>query len=440
MTAASSSNRSKVASSTAWTLGERVLTLALAWGVGILVANHLGVSDYGQLLYVVALVSLLSSVVSAGLGGIVVRELVQHHDQRHQILGTVFVIRSTASVVSVAGIVLVVALTSDSSSETLMTAVIAIGLGLKVTEVFEFWFQARTEMRWIATASITGTAFGAVLRVVLIQLDSGVVPFAFAIAVEQVVSSLALFLIYQRRVGSLRQWSISWPLGLGYLRQSWPLTLAGLASTLNLRADQVMLGLMAGTSAVGVYAVAARLSEVWYFAPVALAAVIFPTVIRAREQGEQHYRRRLRQLYGAFIWSAILVAILLTVLARPLIEALYSPEFDDAAGVLIIHVWSAPFLFAGVVFSKWLIIERLYMTSLVRHGMGAALNVALNLVLIPAHGPTGSAVATLISYAVATYGASFLTAKTRPAAIDMTLGFLLPITLTFERSAALLRR
>jgi O-antigen/teichoic acid export membrane protein len=185
-----------------------------------------------------------------------------------------------------------------------------------------------------------------------------------------------------------------------------------------------------------VYAVAARLSEVWYFVPVAIGSAVFPAVIRAKDTGEELYRQRLRQLYGAFAWAAIGVALVVTFLAGPVIDLLYDDAFAEAADVLVVHVWTAPFTFMGVVFSKWLIIEGLLLTSLVRHGFGAALNIGLNILLIPEYGPVGSAFASLASYAAATYGASFLSARTRPAAIDMTIGLLYPLYVVRRRLLA----
>ena len=71
-------------------------------------------------------------------------------------------------------------------------------------------------------------------------------------------------------------------------------------------------------------------------------------------------------------------------------------------------------------FSKWLIAERLLLFSLVSQGAGAILNIALNLVLIPAWGGVGSAWATVISYAAASYLVLLLFARTRPAGAMMT--------------------
>jgi O-antigen/teichoic acid export membrane protein len=426
------SARGRILAGTAWTLSERFIVLLVSFGVSVVVANHLGVTDFGRLTFTVALVTLFATLVTGGLSGLVVRDLVRQPGQRYEILGTVFVIRLVAGLGSLAlllGSTLFFA--PVGADGRVLAAIIGMGLCFKATEVVEFWFQSQTQLRYVSLATLGGVLVAGAVRLGLVATDASLVAFAWAIALEQVLSSLLLLLAYRLTVGPVRIWRFEAGRARAYLSQSWPLILSGVASTLNLRVDQVLLGTMIGASAVGTYAVAARLSEVWFFVPTAIANVAFPAIIRAKDLGERVYRQRLQQLYALFIWGAIAVAILVSFLGGPLIDALYSEQYSGATAVLVIHVWTAPFLFMGVVFSKWLIIEGLLMTSLVRHSFGAVLNIVLNLILIPRHGPVGSAVATLISYAAATYGACFLRRKTWPAGVDMTLGLVLPLRLSF---------
>jgi len=425
-----SEGRARIVESSLWLLGERVVSLAVAFVIGVIVANHLGVQDFGRLMFALALVSLVATFTSGGLSGLVVRDLVRRPEERHQILGTVFVVRMAAGLVALVALVIVTAVVNAGKpGDWLLVFVIAAGFCFNATDAADFWFQAQTKLRYTSYARLAGSFGGSALRLLMVLLDAPLVAFAVAVALEQVIVSGVLVAAYVRLEGSVRRWRHEGPRARRYLKESWPLMLSGVANTLNLRVDQVLLGALASASAVGTYAIAARLSEVWYFVPVALASALFPAIIRAKDVDEAAYRRRLQQLYGLFAWMAIAVAVALAFLSGPLIGTLYSDQFSEAASVLVVHVWTAPFLFMGVIFSKWLIVEGLLMTSLIRHGFGAVLNIVLNLILIPKHGPIGSAVATLVSYVAATYGACFLTRRTWPAAVDMTVGLLYPFVL-----------
>ena len=82
--------------------------------------------------------------------------------------------------------------------------------------------------------------------------------------------------------------------------------------------------------------------------------------------------------------------------------------------------------------SKWMLAEQLLVFSLVSHGLGAVVNVALNWVMIPWWGGMGAAIATVISYTIAAYGAFFIPPAARGMALIMTRSILLPITLGYR--------
>jgi Na+-driven multidrug efflux pump len=71
---------------------------------------------------------------------------------------------------------------------------------------------------------------------------------------------------------------------------------------------------------------------------------------------------------------------------------------------LTIYVWSGVATFLGVASSQYLMAENLAQLSMYRTLLGMIANIALNLILIPAYGMIGSAIATLFSYFLATFG------------------------------------
>jgi PST family polysaccharide transporter len=80
--------------------------------------------------------------------------------------------------------------------------------------------------------------------------------------------------------------------------------------------------------------------------------------------------------------------------------------------VLALHIWAAIFVFLGVAQDPWTIYEGLTKLALWRTAIGAVTNVALNLVLIPAYGVIGAAIATIISQALSAFVLNAFNAKT----------------------------
>ena len=49
-----------------------------------------------------------------------------------------------------------------------------------------------------------------------------------------------------------------------------------------LKVDQIMIGEMLGGEELGIYSVAVRMSEVWYFFPTAIIVSFFPKLLKSR--------------------------------------------------------------------------------------------------------------------------------------------------------------
>ncbi|MFA7365051.1 MAG: polysaccharide biosynthesis C-terminal domain-containing protein [Patescibacteria group bacterium] len=95
---------------------------------------------------------------------------------------------------------------------------------------------------------------------------------------------------------------------------------------------------------------------------------------------------------------AVLISIVVTLLAEPLILRLFGEQYIAAIPVLAIYVWSTVGVFVGVVVGKYLLAEDYIKTYFFITLFGAILNIALNIILIPRMGISGAAIATVVSY------------------------------------------
>ena len=185
--------------------------------------------------------------------------------------------------------------------------------------------------------------------------------------------------------------------------------------TIYMRADVVMLGLMSGDSTAGIYAAAARFSEVWYFLPMSALAAIRPRLARLFAQRDLARYQAVTQQFMTTAFAVSIAAVTVTLLlGNRLILLSYGPLFSDAGMVLEIHVLAAPFVFLGVAASQWFIDRGLTKELLIRTAVGAGSNIAINLALIPTYGAIGAAIATLISYALSSMLLNAVSKTTRP--------------------------
>jgi O-antigen/teichoic acid export membrane protein len=409
-------------------MAERVVRGVVAVFVTAAVARYLGRAEFGVLSYALAFVALFATLWTLGLSGLVVRELVHHPRQRNEILGSLFVMRAAGGLL---GTVLIIGSSQlgvipDGIARPAV-AILAVASLFYAFDGIDFWFQSRVQSRYEISARLVALALVSVANVVLILIGAPLLWFVAVAAAEYVLAGIGLVIAYQWVGESIFDWRASWSRITFLLGASWPLILSGVFNAMNLRIDQVMLGAMASNTEVGTYAAAARLSEVWYFVPTAIAASVFPNLLLVRQSDRRRYVRRQQQLYDLMALVSIPMALLITLGSSIIIGLIYGPEFSASAPILAIHIWAGPFVFMAAVLSKWLVAENYLKFSFVRHGGGALVNIGLNLVLIPRLGGMGAAIATLVSYSVASVFACFLYSPTRRAGLQMLIALTAPL-------------
>jgi len=398
-----------------WLVVEKGVRLVFNVGVGFWVARYLGPAGYGELNFALAIVGIALLLAELGLDGVVRRELIRSPGEATRLLAAVWGLRLAGAGTAWALVSLGGRFSGESSLQVLLP-VLALTLFQPVLWVNDLWFQARLQAKWSVFAQVAGLMVGAAVRVGLILQQAPLVAFAWAAVIEMVVVGLLLGW-FARRDGLVLQLARFEPArARGLLREAWPLLLSGFAVVLYLRVDAVMLRLLQGEAAVGVYAAAVRFTEVWYFLPTALASSLLPSLLRARERDAAAYAERLQLSYDLNAGLAYAIALPLALLAPWVIGVAYGPDYAGAAPVLAVHIWSVVFVFLGVARGQFLVNEGHTQFYLAATGAGLLINVGLNWILIPRQGALGAALATVIAQAVAAWLSSFCFAPVRRSA------------------------
>jgi len=420
---------------TVWIMGDKVAALGIGFLVAVLLARYLGPENFGVYTYALSLTSLFAAAGHMGLSGLVVREIVKKPNERALTLGTTFALKFIGMVLGYV-LLLVYALVFEGagSVEFVVLAIAGAALLFKPFDVIDFWFQAFVQARYIAMASFSALLISSAAKVIFVFFGFGVAYLVAANLLQALFAAVALVLLYKLKTSlKLSHWSMSWRKAKELFGQGWVIYLGSIFAVIYLKVDQVMLRWLLGPESVGVYAVAAQLSEAWYFVPTAIVASFFPKLIKLREQNESLFNQRLQQLFDMLFMLALVVAVIVSLLADTLIALFFGPDYAASASVLTIHIWAALFIFMRAAFSKWILIENVLVFSLITQGAGAILNVVLNFWLIPVYGVQGAAVATLISYAFASFFSLIFYEKTRPVFVMMLKSFITVVRYTLGR-------
>lgn len=386
---------------TSWMLGEQFLCIIAGLFVGIWVARYLGPEQFGLFSYALAFTGIFGGIAKLGLDGIVVRELVNHPENRDVYLGTAFWLKVIGAFIVMGLMAAIVPFTSNDATTNLFIFIIAAGLVFQSFEVVEFYFQSQVMAKIVSICKGTQLALSSLIKIYLVLTEAELIWFVLVTTFDALSLAISYYIAYHLKKNPAFYKHFDFSIAKQLLKDSWPLIFSSIVTMIYMRIDQIMIKEMLGEYEVGIYSVAVRLSEAFYFIPTLITTSLFPAILNAKKQSEKLYHQRLQRLYTFMVWIAIMIALPMTLLSDRLIILLFGQAYIASTKVLVIHVWAGVFVFLGVAFSKFLVAENFMNIQFQRTLLGAASNVFINLWLIPIYGVIGAAIATLLAQLIA---------------------------------------
>ena len=394
-------NLVKIVDNIGWLFFDKIVRMGVGLFVGVWVARYLGPERFGILSFATAFATLLGPLSGMGLPSIVVRDLVRDPMRREVTLGTAALLQFVAGLISYIMIIMAIFwLRPEDFLSKMLVAIIGSILLFRASDVAIYWFESQVQSKYMVWVHNSVFLVFAAIKIGLILIHSTLIAFAWALMAETVFVAIIMLAVLGLREPQLRRLHFCFDRAKFLLANSWPLLLSGVAMTINMKIDQIMLGQMIGDKAVGIYSAATKISELFYFIPAMVSASVFPAIMDAKRKSKTLYYGRLQQLINLMVWVSISIAIPMTFLSSIIIKLLFGTAFVTAGSVLSVYIWASVFFFIGVASEQWYIVENKQILSLQRALLGSILNVVLNLLLIPNYGIIGVAWATVISCGV----------------------------------------
>lgn len=385
---------------TGWMFMGQMFSLLVSFFIGVWLARYLGPNNFGILSYALAFAGLFAFFADMGIGGILNRDLVKFPERRDELLGTGFRIKLIGGVATFLIVCIATLLLNSDYITKFLIILFAFTFVLQSINVINTFFYSNVESKRNVQVVIIATFISSILKVGVILLGKGVIWIMLVYLLDSVWQGLGFILSYRRAGLKIKEWKYNKELALEMLKNSWPLMLASVAGFIYLRIDQVMIGWLMGNREVGLYSVAVRLVEVWYFVPAIICGSLFPAIVNAKKTDHAIYVKRLKALYLLMVGVALAVALPSTILAPWLVSFLFGAEYSSAIGILQIYVWSSIGLFLGTAITQYFLSENNTMATFYYNLFSMIVNVVLNFILIPRIGFTGAALATLVSYSL----------------------------------------
>jgi O-antigen/teichoic acid export membrane protein len=360
-------------------------------------------SQYGVIELGTTTSTVLLTITDAGLTAAALRSFYDYgpdrEPERRSVMLTGFLATSALALV-VAGALIALRtevaqwLFGESGQSTIFIAIacsiVALNTWRYSGEVMRVRFQAFDYLAMSTLAAVVTTALGVTGVLAFGWRVNGV--FFAAVVGNSLAAGFGLLRVKRWLQGSFSGWELRRMLAYGL-----PLVPSSLSAWALALADRIILARLGSLSQVGEYAVANRLALMLVIGMTAFLFALTPFLLSTYSQDpEQEKAARGRTLtYLTFILA--FAGLGLTLFAKEVFEVV-APKFGDAyLAVGPLTLGTVAYGIAALLTTGLAIVRKtLHLAALAI--VAAALNIGLNLVLIPPLGIVGSALATTVGY------------------------------------------
>lgn len=387
-----------IVKNTTWLISTELVTKAFAFVLIILIARYLGDAKFGIYSFVNSYVAIFLIFADFGLTLLSIREIAREKDKVHKYLSNISLLKIILSAVTLI-LTFGIAQFINVDQSTLILIYIASTWTI-ISSFGEFLrgiFRAFEKMQYEAFVRILEKSLVFVAILFIISKNYGIA----SIFISELIASLIILivtLIIIRGKFSKYRFELDLPFYKKILKESWPFAASSLFVMLYFKIDTVMLKLFGKEDEViGWYNASYNLVLALSFVPSAILSAAYPAMSRffrdSKDKLRRVYQNSLKSLY--FLGAPMIVGV--TLLAAPFITLVYGEEYSGSIIALQILIWSEIFVFINTAYSTLINASNKQRIITLQTSLGVALNVTLNIFLIPKYSYIGAGIATVLT-------------------------------------------
>lgn len=310
-------------------------TSVLSVLVTIYVPRYIGPTGMGELAVASMLTGLVATILSLGMGTIMVRDIARDHRKAAHIVGAAIVIEMLMALPALLILAIITWVAGFSAETRVVVAIASVSMVIAMlTAPFQSGFQAFEHMKYISLGSAISEAIIVFSSVAVVLAGGGVVWLSL---VNVVAALVVLFL------------SVRWWLSIGAVRLHFNLNLmrylllkglpfwaSGLFLTIYLYIASLILSLTTNPTVVGWYSVPAGLFGFLLFIPTIVGTAMFPALAHAFKHAPREMVKLSRHSFNLITCISLPIAVGGGLLSKQIILTLYGLAFGQAIPVVTI--------------------------------------------------------------------------------------------------------
>ena len=382
---------------TIWLSVAEIISSILLFFFTVFVAKYLGAEKYGQLAFALSIATLFAVLVDFGLGILTIREVARDKALANKYLSSIFTLRVLLSVVFLILMFFVGLLSGKGSLVVCLVVLTSLYMVFNhLMQACNAIFRAFERMKYeaIGKCIFSLILFGGGLAIIWKEFD--LIFFGWVYAIAMLIAMLYSLLVVRKYFTKIR---FSFDIGFWkyLIKESWPFALSLIFISVYYFMDTVMLGFMGQDREVGWYNAGYKIVFFVLLFSNVLASVIFPVISKLYKESLDRLKIFLTNFSKLMVLFAVPLGIGGVLLGPRILNLIFGEEYMGGALAFQILLWSASIIYISIVYGNSLQAcdrQRIYVKGV---GIGALVNVILNLILIPLYSLNGAAVATVLA-------------------------------------------
>lgn len=388
-----------------------VTTVALSLLSIRLITGYLGKEGFGDYTTILAFFAFFAAIADLGIGSMTAREISREGAKESEILGKVASLRLTSSVALFLFIPIILLFFSYPLPVKIG---IWIASGAVIFSSFSIFlngiFQKNVAMDKIALIEFFGKLVQVAAVFLVVSLDLGFIAIVSTLVISLLFNASFAFLLSRRYSAFVFRVDVGfWK---QFLRDSLPLGGSALITFFYFKMDAILLSVLQGSAAVGVYGVAYKVMENLTFFPAMLAGLILPILSRYIFVQKEKFIDIADTTFRVFVVIVLPLVIGGAFLSSDIIAIVSGSGFEESVLVLEILMFSLAFIFFGHYFNMILIVGNFQKKLMKLLVFVAIFNISMNSILIPKYSFLGAAATALMTEFIVAVSTGILVYRT----------------------------
>ena len=380
-----------------WLLISQIIASIFGFIWTILIARYLGVENNGILGFAISITAILGIIDDMGISTHIVRHIATDYSSAPKYLGNALPLKTIfAGLKTIITLVILFLLGSDELKIT-VTILFTIEMIFKsFNNCLYGSFQAFEKGKYQGIGNTIMNSTTLLFILISIYTNIGIIGVSVSYLLANLITFIYVYYILNKHI-TKPKFELDYEFCKRITLFSLPFAVTGILYTIYYSIDVIMLANIVGNYATGIYNATYKLISVLTLFYSVYTAVIFPIMSKFFKNDDSMLLISFEKSIKYLMLIIIPIATGTIFYSLDIIQLIYGNQYDQAASVLSILIWTVCLLFISGACNTLLNASHKEKTVTKIYAIAAIFNIILNFFMIPYFSYDGAAITTVLS-------------------------------------------